>query len=469
LHADSLTLRLEPGLWVLPTGLALLGAVLGVLAGIEPMLAVAGAAAVALLLLTISSLIIGVVGFIALSFLELVPNLAGPALSLAKLAGLLLAISWFAGVAVGRYRRLFPSEHAWLTFLMLGFITWNLVTVAWAAELPRVVTSSTSFLLNFALFPIVYSAVRTTRDARWIILAFIAGASFAALYAIVFQPNAIALATSPSAASGLNRLAGTVGDPNELAALLAAGVALCSALVFNPKAGAFRAFGVAAALLMLVGVFLTLSRGGLIALLAILVGAILFAGGRRAAALGGACVVAVVGLVFFFGVASPDARERVTANDGGSGRTDIWNVGWRMVADEPIVGVGSGNFQNNAIHYLLAPGAVRFDEYLVDVPSVAHNAYLQVLAETGLIGLLLFLAIIAACVAAAVRAQHLFREVQDREGELISTAVILAICALLAAYFFLSEQQSKHLWLLLSLGPALLAAAQAKRDVDEPA
>ena len=32
----------------------------------------------------------------------------------------------------------------------------------------------------------------------------------------------------------------------------------------------------------------------------------------------------------------------------------------------------------------------------------------------------------------------------------------MAIAALLAGYFFLSEEHSKHLWLLLSFGPALL-------------
>jgi hypothetical protein len=42
----------------------------------------------------------------------------------------------------------------------------------------------------------------------------------------------------------------------------------------------------------------------------------------------------------------------------------------------------------------------------------------------------------------------------------------MAIGALLAAYFFLSEQHSKHLWLLLSFGPALLAISRHSQRAD---
>ena len=453
--------RLAPTTWLLPTALATLAAMLGVAAGADPRLAIAGAFGFALVLLTLGSLFAGLVVFVALSFMELVPEIAGPGLSFVKVAGALLFTSWLAVVASGQNTRLFPSAHPGLTAVLFIFLGWNLFSVAWAAEPTRVYASAISFALSAALFPIVYSAARNTESVRWLILAYVAGATFAGLYAIIAQPNAAALASSPSAASGLDRLQGTIGDPNELAALLAAGVALSTAIIFNRAvAPPLRLATVGCAAIMLLGVFLTLSRGGLVALAALIVAGMFFAGRYRLMAIGAGLAMLLVAGAFFFGVASDQARDRITSTDGGSGRTDIWQVGWRMVEAEPALGVGSGNFQNSAINYLIGPGTIRNDEFLVDTPSVAHNAYLQVLAETGVPGLTMFMLAIVICMGLAVSAQRRFRRDGNHEGELLCTAVLLAISALLAAYFFLSEEHSKHLWLLLSLGPALYGVSR---------
>lgn len=452
---------LAPRTWLLPGLLASLAAACGVLAGADAAMAIAMALAIVLMVVTIVSLTAGLVGFIVLSFLELVPAATGPALSVAKAAGLVLAVSWLAGVASGQFKRLFPSVHPYLTFVLLAFLAWNLVSIAWAEDPEPAYVSVASYALAFALFPIVFSALRTKRHMLWMMTAFVLGAAFTAIYGVLTQPNAAALATSPAAASGLNRLEGTIGDPNELASLLVAGVALSGVIIFNRNVAAPFRLGVTfCTLLMLIAVFFTLSRGGLVALGALGLTAILASGRHRLQAALAGLAVAGVALVFFFGVASPEARDRIIKNDGGSGRTDIWKVGWRMVEAEPLLGVGAANFQTASVHYLLAPGAIRYDEYLVDIPAVSHNLYLGVLAETGVPGLTLFLLIVIACIAAAVRAQRTFRSRDDPEGELMATCLITAIGALLAAYFFLSEEHSKHLWLLLSFCPALLAIAR---------
>jgi O-antigen ligase len=459
--------RLDYGQVAFAGVLAMVAAGFGVVAGIDGRAAIAGAVALAILMLTIINLTAGLVAFVVLSFVELVPSVAGPTLSLAKVVGGVLALSWLAGVANNRYGRLFPSIHPLFTFSVTAFLAWNLISVIWAIDSGATYVSTVSFLLNFMLFPIVFSAVRTKVDLRYLILAFIAGAAFTAGYGVIAQPNATSFATSPAAASGLNRLAGTIGDPNELASLLAAGIALSAVIVFNRRENpVMRVAVAAAALAMLLGIFLTVSRGGLVALAAMILTATLIGGRHRPQALLGGLGIAAVLAILFFGVATPQARDRVTANDGGSGRTDIWQVGWRMVEDRPATGVGSGNFPHASIRYLVAPGVIRSDQYLVDQPSVAHNAYLQVLAETGVPGLAMFVGIIAACIVAAVRAQREFRRRQDRGGELMTIGVLMAIGALVAAYFFLSEQQSKHLWLLLSFCPALLAVSRSSPDPD---
>jgi O-antigen ligase len=436
-----------------------LAATVGLLAGLNPPLAIAAALSVAYLILALHSLTAGLVGFTLLAFLELVPT--GPALSVVKLAGAILALSWLANVTVaGDDRREFPSSHPMLSTALLLFVSWSTLSFVWAPVPGAALASAASFALNFALFPIVYTAVRSIRDVRLIAGAFIAGAFMAAVYGILAQPDATALASGSAAGSGLDRLAGTLGDPNELATLLVAGMVLATMFVFDRRTSPpLRLAAAGTGSVLLLALLFTVSRGGLVALGTALVVTILVARRYRGRAILTSVAVAATAVLFFLAFADPAARERITASDGGGKRTDVWKVAGRMIEDNPVTGVGAGNFRHESIHYLVAPGTIRFDE-LIDERSVAHNAYLEVLTGTGFVGLGLYVAVITACLWAMVRAARNFATQDNRQGELTTRTVIVAVASILAAYLFLSEESSKYLWLLLSLGPALLAISQ---------
>jgi O-antigen ligase len=462
--------RLETPAWLIPAGILGLACVTGFLAGSNPTMAIALGCGVAFLLITLTDLSKGVVAFTLLTFIALLPGFAGPGVNVTKGAGAILAISWLASATAGEGRRQFPNAHPMLALALIGLLVWNGLSALWAVSLPSVEVSTISFALNFALFPIVFAAVRSKKDVRQILAAFIFGAVLAALYGVVTQPNASALSGSATAASGLNRLSGTIKDPNELAAVLAVGIALSTAFVFDKsRAAAVRTAAMGAVAVLMFCILLTLSRGGLIALGAGMAAWIVIASRRRAQALVATALIVLAAVYFFVAVAPPAARDRITKADGGSGRTDIWKVGWRMVKAHPLEGVGAGNFQQNSIHYLLAPGPIKFSQYIVDVPEVAHNAYLQVLAEIGVVGLAFFVFVIAGCLGATARAAQNFRRRDDQQGELLSVAVFVALASILAGYFFLSDEHSKYLWLLLSLGPALLHLSNGgEQDATQP-
>jgi O-antigen ligase len=212
---------------------------------------------------------------------------------------------------------------------------------------------------------------------------------------------------------------------------------------------------------------LTLSRAGLIALAVAMVALVAVAGRWRAAAAVVAALT-VLSLVGFFALlASPEQTGRVTEVAGGSGRSDIWTIGWRMVEANPVRGVGVGQFQSTAVHYLIAPGTIERSDLIITAPKVAHNIYLQVLAEMGVIGLVAFVTILGFSLRCALRAAHLFERRRDATMEILSRAVFVALVGILTADFFASEQFSKQLWLLLGLGPALLAMAQRGADREE--
>ena len=129
-----------------------------------------------------------------------------------------------------------------------------------------------------------------------------------------------------------------------------------------------------------------------------------------------------------------------------------------------VTGVGAGNFRDSSAHYVLTePGAIANTEFIIDQPRFAHNIYLEILAELGVIGLALFCALVGAAIGTGVRAARRFGRDGDAEMALLSRAVVVALVALLAMDFFLSDQFSKQLWLLLALCPAMLSIAASAR------
>lgn len=445
-------------------GILVVAGGVGGLAGLDPKLAIAAAFGLAFVLVAVANLAAGVAVFGVLTFLELAPVIGGPAVSFAKVAGLTLALSWVAAVATDRdqSRNLFVRHQA-LTTAIVAFMVWAGLSYLWAEDPSESITTITRYALNFALFPIVFTAIREPKHLRWVAASIAGGAAAAAAYGLFVVPSAAGAATSVTAADDLDRITGTVGDPNLLASVLVVGLTMSLAVAADQiRSAATRVLGAGAALLCLTAVIATVSRGGIVALVTAMVAAVILGGKRRPALAAGAATLAILTVGFFAAFASEAQVERITTADGGTGRTDIWKVGWRMVEDEPIRGIGVGNFNISSVHYLLIePGALERSEFIVDRPAVAHNLYLEILAELGVIGLALFLSIVGACVVMAARAAAAFERIGEAGLAGIARAIAVGLCSTLAADFFLSAQFSKLLWLLLALGPAALAVARA--------
>ena len=74
----------------------------------------------------------------------------------------------------------------------------------------------------------------------------------------------------------------------------------------------------------------------------------------------------------------------------------------------------------SSIHYLLVSRArIERDEFIIDTPKVAHNTYLQILAELGIVGLALFLSIIGFAISCALKAARWFGRAGDTQMELV--------------------------------------------------
>src|SRR3954452_10660474 len=446
--------RHETAQAVITIGMGLIALGVGVLAGISPQLAIAAALGLSFAALVVANITVGLCLFTVVSFLDILSNIGG-SVGITKLIGLLLVLSWFATISTrGENGKDFAAAHPTMTYLLAMFVAWSTFSFVWAESPSVALGTSFRYFQDLLLFLIVFTGVRERRHAIWVAAAFVGGATIAAVVAIIYRPD--------PGQYDVARATGTIGDPNELAAVLVAGLLLAGALVVILKRSpALRVAAATAMLLCAGGLLVTFSRGGLIALGFAMVAGVFIAGRWRRVALGALVLVSVTGLTYFAVLAPQASRDRVLKADGGTGRTDIWKVGSRMVSDHPVRGVGSGNFKISSIHYVLKPGSIKYD-FFIDHPKVAHNMYLHVLAELGVVGLLLFVSIIAFALMSALHAARTFAEAGDEDMDLLTRAAMLAVLGMLAADFFLSGQLSKQLWLLLGLGPAMLAIAKTR-------
>jgi O-antigen ligase len=444
-------------------GAAVLAIAVGALSGVQPRLGLLAAIGVTFAALVFVNLLVGFATMVGFAYLEVLSELGG--VSLAKVAGVLIVVAWLAFVSTrGTRVRNFFTEHPGLTYLLVAFIGWNTISIAWSQSHSDTLSSVMRYSLNAILLPVAFTAIRTRRDMVRILAAVVVGASVAAVSAILSPP------AEESAISG--RAAGTIGDPNELAAALVVGLAVATAFAVNRYISpALRALSAMSAVLCLAGILLSLSRGGLVGLAAALVIAVVASGRWRVRVLSVCAALAAFAVGYFAFIASLPAKERVlnVSAGGGTGRLDLWTVGFRMISAHPFNGVGSGQFANSSVHYLLRPGIIARGDLILSTPKVAHNTYLNVVAELGLVGGLLFAAILVTCVGCAVVALRQLRRDGDERMEILARGLVVGIGGYLVTLMFISENYSKLMWILLALGPVLLAVARTQGEEPEPA
>jgi O-antigen ligase len=108
--------------------------------------------------------------------------------------------------------------------------------------------------------------------------------------------------------------------------------------------------------------------------------------------------------------------------DGG--RTMIWGVTTRMIADHPLTGVGAGNFTVR-LHEYYGGDDLDFSALSSDNWIQPHDDFLWVAAEKGLPGLVLFVAIFVAA-AAAIRTVLVAGSVADARLVIVCLAALVA-------------------------------------------
>jgi len=342
------------------------------------------------------------------------------------------------GLAARRLRSV-PRSAVWWTL----FTLWSLGTSAWALNVASAFEIMPTIVALLGLY-LVSSCFRyTQRELKTIILLSILGGCIAAVWTVYLFLQGSFYEGGPETRASLI-VGHTRTNPDGLGMTLLLPVSLAFAYFLFSKRRLVKVSMLIAMGLSSIGLFLTMSRGAVLALFAMLVVYLyrLRLGFRVFGPLVvlGLCL-SLMPSVFF-------ARFREASESGGAGRIDIWTVGFKAFENYAARGAGLNNF----------PYA--YTEYMGEAPHYRgayrdpHNIYLSIGVESGIIGLLLF--------AVSVRSQ--FRNSISLRDQVSGYNLLLAseaACwALLVFGFFGNVLWSKAFWLPWMLMLAAQTAAE---------
>lgn len=319
----------------------------------------------------------------------------------------------------------FTLLPAFLLVLMI-----SQVVNGWAGGSLHELSTFGPVVISFFIFAASSSTQRRLKISMGVI-AFCA--MVLALHGVLEARSGIGWTGTPLSEDGRIRYVGIFDDPNDLGLLLVSAFPMA---VFVSQFGGLlgRLFWLAGALLLLYGIYLTNSRGAMLAVLA--VGGVYVAYRRGLVTAG---ILGAIGLICMQALSSR-MTEINPEEESAAGRVDAWYEGFQMFKSHPLLGVGPGNFTDYN-------------------PLTAHNSFVLVMAETGFIGLLLWLAVVGYSFQMVLTVLRFKPEPLDdaelaqrfQSEKAIALTLLLTLCGLFTAAFFLSRSYIIVLYLFIAM------------------
>jgi O-antigen ligase len=395
---------------------------------------------------------------------------------------LLVCVAVYVATAVGRIHQLFPAllplKPAFVaaalaialyllqqsgprslhrlrsptTTWLLALLLWTTLSVPGALSQGIAFQVLTGFVKTIAMYVVLAGSVRSRRDIeRLILVYFVVTAVYAAVVLSRFHLGADNWR--------LGRLYDY--DANDFATLIATAMPLGLYFVLGQRRPLPWMLALAGLAVLAVGEISSGSRGGFLALFAVAAFVLVcFSTLHARSRLIGLVVIVVV--VFaaasdrywtqMHTILTPHRDYNVTAEEG---RLAIWGRGLDYMTSHPVLGLGAGNFQ-------MAEGTIsplaRRQEYGQGVLwGAAHNSFIEIGAELGLPGLVLFVGVIASAFASLRRVARYGRRMGASALGVarLAQTLMAALVGFVVGGFFLSLAFSDMLYTLAALAVAL--------------
>jgi O-antigen ligase len=357
--------------------------------------------------------------------------------------------------------------------LMLGYLMALVVSATFAGGPGSDSASAVfSFLLEgLLLFLLVTNAVRTPQVLRAVVWALLLAGAVMGLVSVWAElshtyHDALAGFSQVNAdhMPGIGkkprpRLAGPIGETNRYAQVMLMLVPLGIACIRLAGSRGRRLAAMGATALALSGMLLTYSRGAAVAL-ALVALAMVATGFIRVRHL--VLLVAVLGAIvvvaapsYLARLASLSSAQSATSQDATQvdgalrGRATENLAALNTFRDHPLVGVGPGEFFARYSQTY----ANELDLRYLKTSRRAHNLYFEIAADTGVLGLAAFLAVVLVTIGQLVRAARLCA-VRRPDLALLAHAFALSLFAYLTTGLFLQLAYQRYFWFMLALASA---------------
>ena len=361
----------------------------------------------------------------------------------------LLAILTGAALAFYMLRTGRVAKPSPWTLVWLALYAWMAASAFWAIDSAAVFALLPTAAQLLMLY-IVVSLFPANRPAlNWSIWTTLAGGVLAAGYGAFLFTHGMDVGKE-------NRLwistdVGNFVDPNHFAAALLLPFALTLTLTLYAR-NAWQAIGGAIALVALSeGIVVSASRGAIIGVGAIAL-YLLIRSRHRIRLLALAAVATVGGALTSSSLAE---RFSVAFSSGGSGRTDIWQVGLSAVKSYWVFGAGYNNFAFAYDKAFMQASQLHFMSW----HRAPHNILLNVIVELGVPGTLLLLAVWFG------QFRMLKGVAPDDRDYPLRLALEAAVVGTFVAALFLDVMVMKYVWLTFMLIAIVRNAHQADRSI----
>lgn len=268
------------------------------------------------------------------------------------------------------------------------------------------------------------------------------------------------------------RLGGPIGKPNFWAQFLVAVLPLIVYRVLDEKQVLIKMVFTGAAIILVYTVLGTYSRGAFLTMVIILI-LILIDRRARPSLFLIISIGALIILIFLPSNYSERIRSltlvsldpslgKIYEDSSLRGRYAEVRAGLQMFAENPILGVGAGNYKPNYQLYVSKLNIETRNE-----PRDAHSLYIETLAETGVIGMIVFIFLFGSLL---IGLSKIIKKLGDQDifknwSSWISS-IRMSIISYLISSIFLHGDYIRYLWILVALGVAGMYLS--RKFLDDP-
>ncbi len=401
----------------------------------------------------------------------------GSVVNINRLMGAAMVILLFIDIVVLKRKKLvIDILGTWILLFGLTVTISLIFTQDWSVSRGEFRLYLRAFILYILIAHIVTTPLWFNRVVATLIFAGILLTGFGMIDSLSFRIFGLPIgdklgltSTSPEMLTAIirnrdpNRLYGALGntaDVNYFALILVTLFPLSLAFL-NRRSKGYRLLTYVGGAMILSGIVLSLSRG---ATLAFVFGVVLMV--RVSLIRKRILVVAALVLILCAPLVSMSSFKRIYSialypfSHIRIQNVDIQNVknrlnymraGLKMFMDYPIIGVGIGNFPYLYPKYAPAEGVQR--------ERLAHNTYLQILTETGIVGFSLFMCGIVYCFWILKEIRDLSIQKKDAWLHRNASILVVSLSIFLVAAFFVSAAHIDILWIVMGLTSCLRSMA----------